>query len=164
MHQISKYLGNYDCWFSQLFPDTSFLKALVKYTPIANGTVLTGQFKEKSENYLQQHGLQTDYGGNSNNYDLVVNCTDMVVAKKFRRTKTIWVQEGMIDRRTLSTNLVKAVGLPPYFTADTSLNGSTNICDIYCTASEGYKNYFAKYGTDLKKLIVTGIPMWHLLG
>jgi hypothetical protein len=158
MHQISKYLENYDCWFSQLFPDTAFLKAVVKYTPLADGTVLKGQFKERSENYLQQHALQMDYGGNFNNYDLVVNCTDMVMADKFRQTKTIWVQEGMIDRRTLLTTMVKAIGLPSYFTADTSLNGSTNICDIYCTASEGYKNHFAKHGTDPKKLIVTGIP------
>ncbi|MDB5138263.1 MAG: hypothetical protein JWR12_179 [Mucilaginibacter sp.] len=159
MHQISNYLKKeYDCWFSQLFPDTAFLKAIVKYTRFANGTVLTGQFKEQSENYLHQHGLRIDYEGNMNRYDLVVNCTDMIVAPKFRQTKTIWVQEGMIDRRTIFTGFVKAAGLPPYFTGDTSLNGSTNICDIYCTASEGYKDYFAKHGTDPKRLIVTGIP------
>jgi hypothetical protein len=159
MHQISRHLENeYDCWFSQLFPDSAFLKAIVKYTPVANGTVLAGQFKERSENYLQQHNLQIDYGGNLHQYDLVVNCTDMIVAEKFRQTKTVWVQEGMIDRRTVLTELVKGLNLAPYFTGDTSLNGSTNVCDIYCAASEGYKNYFAKNGTDLKKLIVTGIP------
>lgn len=158
MHQISKHLPQYDCWFSQLFPDTLFLKAIVKYTPFANGTVLTGQFKQRSENYLHQHALQVDYSGNLNQYDLVVNCTDMIVAKKFRDTKTIWVQEGMIDRHTLLTGFVRAFGIPPYFTGDTSLNGSTNVCDVYCAASEGYKNYFAKFGTDPPKLIVTGIP------
>ncbi len=158
MHQISKHLPQYDCWFSQLFPDTLFLKAIVKYTPFANGTVLTGQFKQRSENYLHEQGLQVDYSGNLNHYDLVVNCTDMIVAKKFRDTKTIWVQEGMIDRHTLLTGFVRAFGIPPYFTGDTSLNGSTNVCDVYCAASEGYKNHFAKFGTDLKKLIVTGIP------
>jgi len=159
MHQISKHLeDDYDCWFSQLFPDSAFLKAIVKYTPVANGTVLAGQFKERSENYLQEHSLQIDYGGNLHPYDLVVNCTDMIVAEKFRQTKTVWVQEGMIDRRTPLTELVKAVGLAPYFTGDTSLNGSTNVCDIYCAASQGYKNYFVKHGTDHRKLIVTGIP------
>ena len=64
----------------------------------------------------------------------------------------------MIDKPTLLTGLVKAFGLPAYLTGDTSLNGSTNICDIYCAASEGYKNYFANYGTDPSKLVVTGIP------
>jgi hypothetical protein len=159
MHQISRYLDDdYDCWFSQLFPDTTFLKAMVKYTPLADGTVLAGQFRSRSENYLRQHSLQIDYGGNLYNYDLVVNCTDMIVADRFRYTKTIWVQEGMIDKWTALTGIVKALGLAPYFTGDTSLNGSTNVCDIYCAASEGYKNYFAKNGTDVNKVVVTGIP------
>jgi hypothetical protein len=158
MHQISEQLGGYDCWFSQLFPDTPFLKGIMKYTRFADRTVLAGHFRAKSENYLQQHGLKIDYAGNKNKYDLVVYCSDMVIANKFRHHKTIWVQEGMIDKRTLLTGVVKELGLPPYFTADTSLNGSTNICDIYCTASEGYKKHFAKNGTDPAKLIVTGIP------
>jgi hypothetical protein len=158
MHQISKYLDDYDCWFSQLFPDNPFLKIIIKHTPLAKGTVLTGQFKERSENYLIQHGLQVDYGGDRYNYDLVVNCTDMIVAEKFRKTKTIWVQEGMIDKRTVISNIVKATGLPPYCSGDTSLNGSTNVCDIYCAASEGYKGYLAKHGTNAKKIFITGIP------
>jgi hypothetical protein len=158
MHQISEHLGDFDCWFSQLFADTPFLKAIIKYTGLADGTVLANPLKSKSENYLQQHGLQIDYEGNKNQYDLVVFCTDMVVPDKFKQNKTIWVQEGMIDKRTILTGIVKELGLPPYFSGDTSLNGSTNICDIYCTASEGYKNHFAANGTDPAKLIVTGIP------
>ncbi|HVW95383.1 MAG TPA: hypothetical protein VHA56_05415 [Mucilaginibacter sp.] len=158
MHQISEHLKDYDCWFSQLFADTPFLKAIVKYTPFADGTVLKGQFRAKSESYLQAQGLQIDYQGIKNQYDLVVYCSDMVIAEKFKHTKTVWVQEGMIDRHRLLTGLVKSLKLPPYFTGDTSLNGSTNVCDIYCAASEGYKNYFAANGTDRSRLIVTGIP------
>ena len=158
MHQISSHLENYDCWFSQLFPDSPFLKAIIKHTPFANGTVLAGQFKTRSENYLVQHNLQIDYGGEKRQYDLVVNCTDMIVASKFRKTKTIWVQEGMIDKRTILSGIINLLGLPAYLTGDTSLNGSTNICDIYCAASAGYKNYFIKHGTDASKVIVTGIP------
>jgi len=158
MHQISTHLNDFDCWFSHLFPDTPLLKAVLKYTPVANGTVLANHFKLQAENYMRLHDLQIDFGGEKNQYDLVVNCTDMVVAEKFRQTKTIWVQEGMIDKRTILTGAVKALALPPYFTGNTSLNGSTNVCDIYCTASLGYKNHFAKNGTDPSKLIVTGIP------
>ena len=158
MHEISKHLKEYDCWFSQLFPDTAFLKAMIKHTPLADGTVLAPHFKVKSESYLLQHGLKLDYEGNRNKYDLVVFCTDMVVPDKFKQTKTVWVQEGMIDKRTILSDIVKTLGLPSYFSGDTSLNGTSNICDIYCVASEGYKNYLAKYGTDPSKLIVTGIP------
>ena len=158
MYQISRHLAAHDCWFSQLFPNSSFLKSVIKYTPFANGTVLADHYKLNAENYLNLHGLQLDYGGEKNQYDLVVYCTDMVVHDKFKNTKTIWVQEGMIDRHTWKTNIVKALGLPPYFAADTSLNGSTNWCDIYCAASEGYKKYFADHGTEASKILVTGIP------
>ncbi len=158
MHQISRHLQDFDCWFSQLFADTAVLRAIVKHTSVAERTVIAESFRKKSEHYLEQFGAQLDYGGEKNSYDLVVNCSDMIVAKKFRQGKTVWVQEGMIDKPTLLTGLVKAFGLPAYCTADTSLNGSTNVCDIYCTASEGYKDYFANYGTDASKLIVTGIP------
>ncbi len=159
MHQIAQHLQqDYDCWFSQLFPDTAFEKNIAKFTFLTNGTVLAPGFREQSENYLRQFGYRLDYGGNMHHYDLVVNCTDMVVARKFRQTKTIWVQEGMIDKHTPLTDIVKFLRIPPYYTGDTSLNGSTNVCDIYCAASEGYKNHFAKNGTDIKKLIVTGIP------
>src|ERR1700744_4977730 len=92
MHQISMHLRNdYDCWFSQIFPDSAFLRGIIKHTPFADGTVLAGQFKERSEKYLQEHGLQVDYGGDKHPYDLVVNCSDMIVADKFRKTKTVWV-------------------------------------------------------------------------
>jgi len=158
MHQISRHLQQYDCWFSQMFPNSKFLKTIIKHTRLADGTVLTGQFRKNSENYLSSQGLQMDYGAHLNKYDLVVYCSDMVVDPKFKDTKTIWVQEGMIDKRTLLTGIVKALGIAPYFTGDTSLNGSTNQCDIYCAASEGYKNHFIKYGTAARKLIVTGIP------
>lgn len=158
MHQISRHLEDYDCWFSQVYPNSTFLGAILKYTPFVNGTPMADHHRSKAENYLKEHGLQIDYKGCKNKYDLVVYCSDMVIDPRFKETKTIWVQEGMVDRRTLRTGAVEALGIPPYFTADTSLNGCTNICDIYCTASEGYKNYFAKHGTDPSKLIVTGIP------
>jgi len=158
MYQISEHLRDFDCWFSQLFPDNQFLKGILKYTSFADRTVVADHFRVKSESYLQQFDARIDHGGLKNQYDLVVNCTDMIVDKRFRKTKTIWVQEGMIDKPTLLTGLVKAFRLPPYCSGDTSLNGSTNVCDIYCTASAGYKNYFANNGTDVKKLIVTGIP------
>ena len=157
MHQISKHLKSTIAG-SAVVPGFGIFKSNIKHTPFANGTVLAGQFKQRSEDYLKQHGLQIDYGGDAHTYDLVVNCTDMIVAEKFRHTKTIWVQEGMIDKRTLLTGLVKAFNIPPYFTGDTSLNGSTNVCDIYCAASKGYKEHFTKHGTDAAKLIVTGIP------
>jgi hypothetical protein len=158
MHQIADALPDFDCWFSQVFTDSPLINFFEKHTKLVDGTVLAGQFRTNSENYLKAHGLQIDYGARLNNYDLVVYCSDMIVPKRMRKFKTIWVQEGMTDRMTLMSKIVKALNLPIFLTGNTSLNGSTNICDIYCAASKGYKDLFTANGTDAQKIIVTGIP------
>jgi hypothetical protein len=158
MHKIAEQLPEYDCWFSQIFTDSPLIKSIIRHTSLVDGTVLAGQFRARSEEYLYKHGLKTDYRARKNNYDLVVYCSDLIIADSLRKYKTIWVQEGMIDRyRTLSA-IVKKLGLPAYLSFDTSLNGSGNTCDIYCAASDGYKNYFTKLGTDRDRIIVTGMP------
>jgi len=158
MHQIAEQLPEYDCWFSQIFTDSKFLKTIIKYTSIADSTVLAGQFKRRSEEYLANHNLQTDYGAKLNKYDLVVYCSDLIIADSLRQYKTIWVQEGMIDKLTPWSKVIKRLRLPSYLAGNTSLNGSGNNCDIYCAASEGYKNYFKLHGTDADKIFVTGMP------
>jgi len=158
MHQIASLLPEYDCWFSQIFTDSKIVNFFIRNTPIANGTALAGQFRKNTENYLESHDLQMDYKALKNDYDLVVFCSDMIVPKRLRKNKTVWVQEGMIDKATLMTHIVKTFGLPISITGNTSLNGSTNICDIYCAASKGYKEFFTENGTDNNRIIVTGIP------
>jgi hypothetical protein len=102
--------------------------------------------------------LQIDYQGKKNQYDLVVYCSDLHIPDRMRKNKIVWVQEGMTDRLTLLTKIVNALGLPPGFTGGTSLNGSLNICDVYCAGSEGYKEQFIRLGTDADKIVITGIP------
>jgi hypothetical protein len=158
MHEISKYLSEFDCWFSQFFTDLKWANWVINKTPFLDGTILSGQFKKNSEKYLTDNGLQIDYQAKKNNYDLIVYCSDVHIPARLRKTKTIWVQEGMTDKHNLLSKIVKALGLPPGFTGGTSLNGSSNICDVYCAGSEGYKQQFIKMGTDANKIVVTGIP------
>jgi hypothetical protein len=73
-------------------------------------------------------------------------------------TKTVFVQEGMTDELTRWSKVVKTLQLPPALTMDTSLNGASNVCDVYCVASPGYKNHFSRLGTDPNRIVVTGIP------
>lgn len=158
MHQIAQQLVDYDCWFSQFFTDSPLLNRLIKHTSLLNNTILAGQFKANSEQYLIKNGLQIDYRAQKNEYDLVVYCTDLHIPKRIRNMKTIWVQEGMTDKYTWVSKIVKALKLPPILSGGTSLNGSSNICDIYCAASQGYKDQFTRLGTDADKIVVTGIP------
>jgi len=158
MHKISQHLTEYDCWFSQFFTDKKFARALLKYTPILDNTILSGQFRANSEKYLLANSLQIDYAAKKNDYDLVVYCSDLHIPERLRKVKTIWVQEGMTDKFNLFSQMVKLLNLPTSTTGNTSLNGTSNICDVYCAGSEGYKEQFARLGTDRSKIIVTGIP------
>lgn len=159
MHQISSFLkDDYDCWFTQFYPDYEFETWPLKWGILEN-TIMSGHFKADADKYLRDHGLQNDYMAQKNDYDMAVFCTDLIVPRKLRKGKTVWVQEGMIDELTPWSKVVKASGvIPRYFAMGTALNGSSNLCDIYCVASEGYKNYLQKMGTNRDKMVITGIP------
>ena len=158
MQKIAAEMLDYDCWFSQIFIDFPPFQWLVDNTKLVSKTVLSGQFKANSEKYCLENGLRMDYKAQLNHYDLVVYCSDLIIPDRILQTKTLWVQEGMIDEYNTISKVVKKLHLPPYLAIGTALNGASNICDVYCAASEGYKNRFTKIGTDRHKIIVTGIP------
>jgi len=160
MVQIAAHLEHeFDCFFTQFFPDLWVERMVLKGGFLEN-TIMSGKIKQNSEKYLLDRGKKIDYAGKTlgNKYDLAVLCTDMLVSRAFRKTKTVWVQEGMIDPMTKWSSIVHELGLPGYIAMNTSLNGTANIADIYCSASESYKAHIASMGTDLSKIIATGIP------
>jgi hypothetical protein len=159
MHQIASHLPDYDCFFSQLYSKHPIIKAAVR-GGILDTTILAGEFRRKGDAYLEKHGLRNDYAQRvyKNHYDLRVLCSDLLVTRELREGKTIWVQEGMTDPITGWGKLTRRLGLPGYWAANTAFNGGSNICDIYCAASQGYKERFTGFGTDPSKIIVTGIP------
>lgn len=158
MMGIADELTDYDCWFSQLFTDNIFINFLLDKTSLLNGTILAKPFRASSEAHLTANNYKIDYKGALNTYDLVIFCSDMLVPKRLRQQKTIWVQEGMIDKITWTSKIIKALKLPSILCLNTSLNGTSDKCDLYCTASEGYKEYITKLGTHPSKVRVTGIP------
>jgi hypothetical protein len=159
MHQISDYLSeDYDCWFTQFYPEYGYEK-MVLNAGILENTIMSGHFKAKADHYLSCHGLQCDYMARKHKYDMTVFCTDLIVPRNLRQGKTVWVQEGMVDELTPWSKFVhKSRFIRRYFAMGTALNGSSNLCDIYCVGSEGYKNFFEKMGTDRQKMVITGIP------
>ncbi|HEY4112245.1 hypothetical protein [Puia sp.] len=159
MHQIASHLSDFDCFFSQLYTKHPIIKAALR-RGFLDTTILGGEFKRKGDAYLEMHGLRNDYAREiyHNRYDLTVLCSDMLVTKELRQGKTVWVQEGMTDPVTSWGKMTWRLGLPGYWARNTAFNGGSNICDIYCAASPGYKEQFSRYGTDAAKIIVTGIP------
>ncbi len=158
MHKISQELdADYDCWFSQLFVEGKFENWCLD-NGLLDNTVLAGAFREQSEKYMREHNIKNDYRAEKHHYDLVFFPSDLYIPESLKNTKSIFIQEGMIDRPTIITKAVKTFKLPVWLSTNTALNGSRNLLDVYCTASEGYRNYIAKMGTDLGKVFVTGMP------
>lgn len=164
MNQTSQMLGiareleDYDCWFSQLFTDVPAIRYLKNNTSLLNKTVIANAYRQTAEDFLKAHNCRIDYEARLNSYDLVLFCSDLIVPSRLRNTKTIWVQEGMIDKANAFSKLIRKNNLPPTLCFNTSLNGSSNKCDLYCVASEGYKSYISGMGTDASKVFVTGMP------
>jgi hypothetical protein len=159
MHQIAANLPDYECFFSQLYSKHPIIRMAVR-GGFLDRTILAGEFRRKGDAYLEKHGLRNDYAREvySNRYDLTVMCSDLLVTKELRRGKTIWVQEGMTDPVTAWGKMIWRLGLPGYWASNTAFNGGSDICDLYCAASPGYKDQFARYGTAAEKIVVTGIP------
>lgn len=155
MHKISKYLNDYDCYFTPYYSD-GFTKFLSN-TKLLDFTILGGQFRTRTLRYLNEHNLKIDFEGRQRKYDLVYTCSDLIIQKNILNTKIILVQEGMTDPENLMYHLVKRLKLPRYL-ASTSTTGLSDAYEKFCVASEGYKEFFIKKGVAPHKIEITGIP------
>lgn len=124
---------------------------------LLNNTILGGRHKRDTINYLKKHGLQIDYRGKQNKYDLVLTGSDAIIQQNIRSTRIILIQEGMTEPEGLMFHLVRLFHLPRWM-ANTSVTGLSNTYDLFCVASQGYKDLFCAKGVKPEKLIVTGIP------
>jgi hypothetical protein len=156
MYAVARQLeGEYDCYFSPMYAD-GLLRFLAE-AGYLDFTILGGHFRQQTEAYLNEHNLKIDYRGEARDYDLVLLGTDLIVPRNIRHKKVILVQEGMTDPENLAYYLVKWLGLPRYL-ASTSTNGLSNAYDLFCVASEGYRDLFIRKGVQPDKIAVTGIP------
>jgi hypothetical protein len=101
--------------------------------------------------------LSLDVRGTRHEYDLVVTCSDLIVQRNIRSRRLILVQEGITEPETWIYHLVKWLRLPRYL-ANTATSGLSDAYDVFCVASEGYADLFARKGVKREKLCVTGIP------
>jgi hypothetical protein len=155
MHQISRYFPEYDAYFSPYYAD-GFVGKLAN-THFLDFSVLGGQFRKRTINYLQANDLNVDFKGVLHNYDLVFTCSDLITPKNILNKKVVLVQEGMTDPENFMYYLVKALKLPRWL-ASTATTGLSDAYDRFCVASEGYKDLFIKKGVKPEKISVTGIP------
>lgn len=155
MHQISEYMPDCDCRFTPYYAD-GLVDALARNGAL-DFSILGGSFKRNTFEYLRDHNLKVDYYGSSGDYDLALTCSDLIVPKNVRNKKLVLVQEGMTDPKNLGYYLVKWLNFPGYY-GGTSSTGLSDHYNVFCVASEGYKELFSQNGVDPEKIKVTGIP------
>lgn len=155
MYRISQYLPQFDGYFTPYFCDG--LGGIAQRSGALNFTVLGGRFVQQTLRFLDEQGVAYDYGGRARRYDLVVTCSDLIVPRRIRGTKLVLVQEGMTDPENAVFHLVKTLRLPRWM-AQTSTTGLSDLYDIFCVASEGYRDLFVHKGVRMEKVRVTGIP------
>lgn len=155
MYRISRHMPQFDSYFTPYFCDG--LGRLAQRTGALDFTVLGGRFLQQTTAYLHAHGVALDYEGRRGPYDLVVTCSDLIVPRNIRRTKLVLVQEGMTDPENFLFHAVKTLRLPRWL-AQTSTTGLSDLYDVFCVASEGYRDLFVRKGVKREKIKVTGIP------
>ena len=156
MHAIARDLmKENNCHFTPYYGD-GIVNLLAKMGWL-NFTVLGGRHKRETEEYFSRHNLQVDLRGEAHSYDLVVTCSDLLVQKNIRNKRVVLVQEGITEPESIMFHLVKWLKLPRYL-ANTSTNGTSNEFDVFCVASRGYADLFARKGVHERKIVVTGIP------
>jgi hypothetical protein len=156
MHQVARHLPEIDAWFSPHY--ASGFEDKLRAWRLAEFTVIGNKHVQRCIQYLQQHKLQIDYRGTRHDYDLVVTSSDLVVPKNIRDKPVVLVQEGMTDPETWMFKLVRRFSFLPRWLAGTASNGLSHQYDVFCVASEGYRDLFVQHGVDAAKIRVTGIP------
>jgi len=155
MHKIADQLAEYAAFFTPYYADD--LLGWMSQRGLLNFTILGGRHRLKTEQYLSEHQLNVDYGGKSNDYDLIVTGSDLIIQKNLRNKPVVLVQEGMTDPESWMYWLVRSLKLPRWL-ANTSVTGLSNAYQFFCVASTGYRDLFIRKGVNPEKIIVTGIP------
>ena len=155
MHKISKELPEFESYFSPYFA-TGLLWIMTK-SKILEFTIMGGEFKRKTLDYIKRNNLKLDYRGKNDDYDLVITSQDLIIPKNITKFKTVLVQEGMTDPIDWRYHVTRFLHLPRW-SASTSMTGLSHQYDVFCVASEGFKDQFIERGVNPNKIRVTGIP------
>jgi hypothetical protein len=108
--------------------------------------------------YLRDHSLPIDLHGQEGGYDLVVDCSDVIVPRNISNVPMVLVQEGILDPPGPLASLCKRFRFLPRPLAGTSLTGQSGRFERFCVASAGYRDFFVSEGVASSRLVVTGIP------
>ena len=155
MHQISKELPECEAYFTPYYASGP-LWVMTKLKML-EFTIMGGEFKRKTLEYIKSNNLKLDFEGKNDDYDMVLISQDLIVPRNIKKFKTILVQEGMTDPPDWRYHVTRFLGLGRWC-ASTSMTGLSHMYDYFCVASEGFRDQFIERGVNPNKIRVTGIP------
>ncbi|HTX79494.1 MAG TPA: hypothetical protein VMC62_07490 [Longilinea sp.] len=155
MHKIGQQLPEHHCYYSPFYGDGSV--GWMSSKGLLNFSILGGKHRRNTVAYFKKNNLPMDFGGKERSYDLVITCADLIVPENIKKSPLLLVQEGMTEPEGLRYQLVKYLKFPR-FIANTAATGLSDAYDIFCVASEGYRDLFVSKGVRSEKIHVTGIP------
>ena len=155
LHKIAQHLDKHDCFFTPCYGD-----GIVDWAARRGWldfTVLGGRHKAYTEQYLSENNLKVDFGGREHDYDMVVTSSDLLDLENLRNKRVVLVQEGIMEPLNLPYYLHRYLGMPRWM-ANTATTGLSDIYDVFCVASRGYRDQFVARGVRPEKIAITGIP------
>jgi len=155
VHKIAACMPEAECWFTPFFAEG--LEWYLQKFGLLDHTIMGGAHRRATMEYLTDHHLPVDEGGQNGFYDLVITCTDLIVQPSLRHSRIVLVQEGITEEEGLIYPLVQKKILPRVF-ANTAATGLSDVYEKFCVASPGYRSLFIRKGVKPEKIVVTGIP------
>lgn len=155
VHHVARALPEVEARFTPFYADGPL--GIAARNGLLDFTVLAGQARRATLRYFEEHGLRLDDRGALGSYDLAVMPSDLVVPHNLHGTPLVLVQEGMMDPEDWRYRFVRGFHLPRYL-ANTSMTGLSHAYELFCVASEGWREVFAAKGVRPERMRVTGIP------
>jgi hypothetical protein len=156
MHAVARELTEFEPRFTPYYGDSMY--SALRHLGLIEMSIAGNKRRGWCLDYLRDHELPIDVDGREGGYDLVVDCTDVVIPRNIRGARLVLVQEGIMDPPGWVAALCKRFRFLPRPLAGTALTGQSGAFDRFCVASSGYRDFFASEGVDPAKLVVTGIP------
>lgn len=156
VYQVAREMPEVDAWFSPHY--ATGLEERLRKLRLAEFTVLGKKHVKRCLEFCGRQGLEVDFGGTRNTYDLVVTSSDLVVQENIRGKPVVLIQEGMTDPETWLYHLATRISFIPRWLAGTATNGLSDQYTCFCVAGNGYRDLFIRKGVDPAKIRVTGIP------
>ncbi len=157
LHAISRAMSGINAHFTPFYGSRT--ATMLRRIGLLEMSIAGNKLRERCLRYLNRHQLDVDFDGRAGGYELVVNCTDVLLPGNLRGVPMVVVQEGMVDPPNWAWPLVRHFPKhSPRWLCGTTATGLSGKYERFCVASQGYRDFFIARGAPAERVVATGIP------